>query len=41
MTDDADGLDLPSGEGDVASTGAAADSSDLDERLKALPRLLR
>ena len=40
-TDDADDLDLPAVEHDAASTGAAADSSDLDERLKALPRLLR
>ncbi len=26
---------------DAVSTGAAADSSDLDDKLKALPRLLR
>lgn len=35
-----DDFDLPAAE-DAASTGAAADSSDLDERLQALPRLLR
>jgi len=40
-TDDADDLDLPTVENDAASTGAAADSSDLDEHLKGLPRLLR
>jgi hypothetical protein len=40
-TDDTDDLDLPAAVTDAASTGAAADSSDLDERLKALPRLLR
>jgi len=39
--DDSDDLDLPAVEDDAATTGAAADSSDLDERLKALPRLLR
>jgi ATP-dependent Lon protease len=38
---DTDDLDLPAPEGDAASTGAAADSSALDERLKTLPRLLR
>jgi len=40
-TDDTDDFDLPAIEGDAASTGAAADSSDWDERLKGLPRLLR
>jgi ATP-dependent Lon protease len=40
-TDDTDDLDLPAVAGDVVSTGAAADSSDWDERLKGLPRLLR
>jgi ATP-dependent Lon protease len=40
-TDDTDDLGLPAPEDDAASTGAAADSSDLDERLKKLPRLLR
>jgi ATP-dependent Lon protease len=39
--DDANDLDLPAIEGDVVSTGAAADSSDLDERLETLPRILR
>lgn len=40
-TDDADGPDLPALVDDAVSTGAAADSSDWDERLKNLPRLLR
>jgi ATP-dependent Lon protease len=40
-TDDADDLDLPAVADDAVSTGAAADSSDWDERLKDLPRLLR
>lgn len=40
-TDDADDIDLPALEDDAVSTGAAADSSDWDERLKDLPRLLR
>jgi hypothetical protein len=40
-TDDADDIDLPAVERDAVSTGAAADSSDWDERLKGLPRLLR
>jgi ATP-dependent Lon protease len=40
-TDDADDLDLPAAADDAVSTGAAADSSDWDERLKDLPRLLR
>jgi hypothetical protein len=40
-TDDADDLDLPAADDDAASTGAAADSADFDERLKGLPRLLR
>ncbi|SFJ32568.1 AAA family ATPase [Bradyrhizobium sp. cf659] len=37
---DNDDFDLPAPE-DAASTGAAADSGDWDERLKGLPRLLR
>jgi ATP-dependent Lon protease len=40
-TDDANEIDLPVVERDAVSTGAAADSSDLDEGLKGLPRLLR
>lgn len=40
-TDDADDIDLPALEDDAVSTGAAADSSDWDERLQDLPRLLR
>jgi ATP-dependent Lon protease len=40
-TDDANDIDLPAVERDAVSTGAAADSSDLDEGLKGLPRLLR
>ena len=40
-TDDADDLDPPAAANDAVSTGAAADSSDWDERLKGLPRLLR
>jgi ATP-dependent Lon protease len=40
-TDDADDIDLPAAADDAASTGAAADSSDWNERLKDLPRLLR
>ena len=38
-----DGIDdlPPTIDEDAVSTGAAADSSDLDDRLKALPRLLR
>jgi len=36
-----DDFDLPAVEGDAASTGAAADSSDCDERLRGLPRILR
>ncbi|MEH2524198.1 MULTISPECIES: AAA family ATPase [unclassified Bradyrhizobium] len=40
-TGDTDDIDLPAAEDDAASTGAAADSSDLDKRLQALPRLLR
>lgn len=39
--DDADDIDLPAVADDAVSTGAAADSSDWDERLKDLPRLLR
>jgi ATP-dependent Lon protease len=39
--DDADDIDLPAVASDAVSTGAAADSSDWDERLKDLPRLLR
>jgi hypothetical protein len=38
--DDDEFIQLPS-EQDVASTGAAADSAWLDEKLKTLPRLLR
>ena len=37
---DNDDFDLPAPE-DAASTGAAADSGDCDERLRGLPRLLR
>ena len=40
-TDDADDIDLPAAADDAVSTGAAADSSNWDERLKDLPRLLR
>ncbi|WP_298107948.1 AAA family ATPase, partial [Bradyrhizobium sp.] len=40
-TSDTDEFGLQDVEGDAASTGAAADSSDLDEGLKKLPRLLR
>jgi ATP-dependent Lon protease len=40
-TDDADDFDLPAVADDAVSTGAAADSSDWDERLKGLSRLLR
>lgn len=40
-SDDADDFDLPAVESDTVATGAAADSSDCDERLKGLPRLLR
>jgi ATP-dependent Lon protease len=40
-TDDTDDFDLPAAAEDAVSTGAAADSSDWDERLKGLPRLLR
>jgi ATP-dependent Lon protease len=40
-SDDADDFDLPGIESDTVATGAAADSSDCDERLKGLPRLLR
>lgn len=40
-TDDADDIDLPAAADDAVLTGAAADSSDWDERLKNLPRLLR
>jgi hypothetical protein len=39
--DDADDFDLPEVDRDAVSTGAAADSSDRDERLDGLPRLLR
>lgn len=41
MSTDNDDFDLPAVEGDAASTGAAADSSDCDERLRSLPRILR
>ena len=40
-TDNTDDLELATVESDAASTGAAADSADWDERLKGLPRLLR
>jgi hypothetical protein len=42
-TDGTDGDDpnLPAVDEDVTSTGAAADSAETDERLKALPRILR
>lgn len=40
-TDDTDDFDLLAAAEDAVSTGAAADSSDWDERLKGLPRLLR
>jgi ATP-dependent Lon protease len=40
-TNDADDCDLPAIERDTVSTGAAADSSDWDGRLKGLPRILR
>jgi hypothetical protein len=40
-TDDTADLELPPVESDAASTGAAADCADWDERLKGLPRLLR
>ena len=36
-----DGANLPTVDDDVTSTGAAADSAEIDERLKALPRILR
>ena len=39
--DDPDDFDLPELDDDVVSTGAAADSSGWDERLKGLPRILR
>jgi len=41
MSTDDDDFDLPAVESDAASTGAAADSSDCDERLRGLPRILR
>jgi hypothetical protein len=40
-TTEADDLDLPAVDSDTVSTGAAADSSDWDERLKGLRRILR
>jgi ATP-dependent Lon protease len=40
-SDDADDFNLPAIDSDAVTTGAAADSSDCDERLKRLPRLLR
>jgi ATP-dependent Lon protease len=40
-TNDADDCDLSAIERDTVSTGAAADSSDWDERFKGLPRILR
>jgi len=36
-----DEFELPEVDNDIVSTGAAADSSDWDERFKDLPRLLR
>jgi ATP-dependent Lon protease len=39
--EDPDEVDLPVVDDDVISTGAAADSSGWDERLRGLPRLLR
>jgi ATP-dependent Lon protease len=39
--DEDDDFDLPVIDSDTVATGAAADSSDCDERLKGLPRLLR
>ena len=36
-----DDANLPTVDDDVTSTGAAADSAEIDERLKALPRILR
>jgi ATP-dependent Lon protease len=39
--DEPDDFDLPLVDDDVVSTGAAADSSGWDERLKGLPRILR
>jgi len=39
--DEPDDFDLPEVDDDVISTGAAADSSGWDERLKGLPRILR
>jgi ATP-dependent Lon protease len=38
--DESEDFNLPL-EDDVVSTGAAADSAEVDEKLKALPRLLR
>src|SRR5664279_1214599 len=38
--DDIKDVDLP-GEDDVASTGAAAETAEWDEKLKRLPRILR
>ena len=40
-TDEPDETDLPAVDSDIVSTGAAANSSDWDESLKGLPRLLR
>jgi ATP-dependent Lon protease len=39
--DEFDDFDPPAVLGDIVSAGAAADSSDSDERLKGLPRILR
>ncbi len=39
--DESDDFKLPAIDDDVVSTGAAANSSGWDERLKGLPRLLR
>lgn len=40
-TDNDDDFDLPAVDDNIVSTGAAADSSDWDERLKRVSRLLR
>ncbi len=41
MSSDDETGDLPEAVEDMASTGAAADAGDRDDRLKGLPRLLR
>jgi hypothetical protein len=40
-TNNSDNFDLPAVHDDIVSTGAAADSSDWDERLKGVSRILR